>query len=216
MLGWEDLQAELDAPLEDRLCVTPMLDRSTQVGSASIDLRLDTRFVLFRRSLHGGIDPLEGERQAVDAAESTRERVTVPFGDGLWLHPQEMVLGATLEFIRLPKTLAAFVQSRSTWGRLGLMVAMADMVHPGFAGSLTLELFNTSNTPLKLYPGLRIAQLAVHRLEQPTAYGYDATPSPQYLTSTGVVEAKQAWTENEVHQVEQLGKQLRDGGAKAA
>jgi len=208
LLGWEDLDRAMKAPPEQRLWVTPMLDREEQVRSASIDMRLDTSFMLFRRSMHGGIDPLAAQESAIEA---TRERVTVPFGEGMWIHPQEMVLGATLEFVRMPDSMGAYVQGRSTWARLGLIVATAVMVHPGFAGSLTLELVNTSNTPLKLYPGFRIAQLAVHSLERETDRGYDLTPDPQYLASTGVQEAKQAWTSDEIQRVRGMGVRLLGG-----
>jgi len=40
-------------------------------------------------------------------------------------------------------------------------------VHPGFRGCLTLELVNDGDSPIALSPGLRIAQLAIHRLDEP-------------------------------------------------
>lgn len=205
LLGWESLDEALKAPLTERLVVTPLLDRDQQVGPAAIDLRLDTGFILFRRSHRGGVDPLAA---AADLVEESRERVSVPFGQGLWIHPQEMVLGATLEFVRLPNHLGAEVLGRSTWGRLGLLVATAVAVHPGYAGSLTLELVNTSNSALKVYPGLRVAQLIVQRLERPTEHGYASGPYPQYAASTRAQEAKRPWTNDEMKRVEAIGVRL--------
>ena len=46
------------------------------------------------------------------------------------------------------------------------------MVQPGFAGCLTLELANEGENPIHLYPGARIAQLAVHRTEGETQSPY--------------------------------------------
>ncbi len=60
----------------------------------------------------------------------------------------------------------AFVVGRSTWGRLGLVVATAIGVHPLFAGTITLELRNLGETPLRLYPGERIAQLFFQRVDE--------------------------------------------------
>ena len=221
------LDAVLDAELEEQLVVTPLLDRGQQVGEGSIDLRLDTGFIIFRRSLTGGIDPQDATPASIS---ETREEITIQFGQGLWIHPQEMVLGATLEFIRLPHSLGAYVLGRSTWARMGLLVATAIQVHPGFAGSLTLELVNTSNSPLKVYPGLRVAQLAVHRTgpeavaigesEEPAADGGprsdhkppDTAFAPgQYQGSTGAQGAKLAWTDEEFQRVEELGRQLDTG-----
>jgi len=60
------------------------------------------------------------------------------------------------------------------------------MVQPGYRGSLTLELANLADTPVYLYPGTRIAQLAFHRLDHPVAaYGgaaakYRAPVGPEF------------------------------------
>jgi dCTP deaminase len=86
----------------------------------------------------------------------------VPFGKHLVIHPHQFILAETFEFIRLPPHLAAYVIGRSTWGRLGLIVATAAGIHPGFSGTLTLELRNLGETPLALYPGQPIAQLFFH------------------------------------------------------
>ena len=60
----------------------------------------------------------------------------------------------------------SYVVGRSTWGRLGLIVATAICIHPLFAGPLTRELRNLGETPLKLYPGEAIAQLIFHRARE--------------------------------------------------
>ena len=41
------------------------------------------------------------------------------------------VLGATLEYLRFPRHLGGYVLGRSSWGRVGLLVATAIMVQPG-------------------------------------------------------------------------------------
>jgi dCTP deaminase len=89
----------------------------------------------------------------------------VPIGDGFVLHPRHFVLGATLEYIRMPLDCAAYVVGRSTWGRRGLVIATAVGIHPGYAGNLVLELTNLGEIPLRLYPGCTIAQMFVHRFE---------------------------------------------------
>ena len=70
-----------------------------------------------------------------------------------------------IEYLRLPSDLMSYVVGRSTWGRLGLIVATAIGIHPGFAGPLTLELRNLGETPLRLYPGEPIAQLFFHPVQ---------------------------------------------------
>ena len=80
-------------------------------------------------------------------------------GETFFLHPHRLVLGSTLEYIRMPGDLTAHVVGRSRWARVGLIIAMATFVHPWYAGCLTLELQNLGDAPLRLLPGLSIAQL---------------------------------------------------------
>jgi deoxycytidine triphosphate deaminase len=61
----------------------------------------------------------------------------------------------------------------SSLGRLGLIVhATAGFCDPGWKGTLTLELNNLTRVPIKLYPGLRIAQLSFMALDRPALRPY--------------------------------------------
>lgn len=179
LLGHSQLKDVIFAErLSERLVVMPMLDPDCQIGPASVDLRLGTQFYYFERSEDAGID---AGKELRDAVETAQDRVTVDFGAPLWLHPGQFVLGATLEFLRLPPQLGAYVVGRSTWGRLGLLVATAIMLQPGWGGNLTLELVNHGESPIALYAGSKIAQLAVHSLDSPTTKPYEG----EYTGPTG-------------------------------
>ena len=158
------LRELLDAPLEDRLIVSPILDLEGQVrkDQASIDVRLGFSFALVSASSAGAIDELHETLQLGRRLSKLYRIEYVPLGGSLVIHPHQFILAETFEFIRLPETLAAYVIGRSTWGRLGLIVATAVGIHPGFSGTLTLELRNLGETPLALYPEQTIAQLFFH------------------------------------------------------
>ncbi len=178
VLGEDDLWARMREPAANRrLVVTPLVS-AAQVQSGSLDVRLGSDFILLKRSARGPIDPLAG-----DAVSDFQERVRVEVGDRMILHPNQLVLGATLEYLSLPRDLMAYVIGRSSWGRLGLMVATAIMVQPGYRGSLTLELANLADTPVYLYPGVRVAQLVFHGLESPSS-PY-AGPEAKYQAPVG-------------------------------
>jgi dCTP deaminase len=169
ILEHESLEAAIDeADQAKRLTIMPLLVRD-QIGPASVDVRLGTAFRLLRRSEDAGLNPRNYEDAA---AERAQEHVTVPIGKCLWLHPGQFALGSTLEYLRLPNYLAGYVVGRSTWGRVGLLIATAILVGPGFRGCLTLELVNHGESPIALYPGVRIGQLAVHDLRDETDHGY--------------------------------------------
>lgn len=67
------------------------------------------------------------------------------------LPPGELWLGATLEKFYIPANIAAQVEGRSSWGRLGLLTHItAGFIDPGFVGVITLELYNVNSHPLIL------------------------------------------------------------------
>ena len=86
----------------------------------------------------------------------------VPFGKDFILHPHNFVLAVTLEWIRMPLHMTAYITGRSSWGRHGLIIETAPGVHPGFTGCLTLEMANVGDVPIKIRPGTRICQLFFH------------------------------------------------------
>jgi len=105
-----------------------------------------------------------------DAQKQYQEEFVVPFRYGFILHPQSMILGSTFEFISLPNDIVASIEGRSSWARMGLMIATAVYVEPGFKGCITLELSNVSNIPIKLYPGMRIGQIIFSETSSPSKY----------------------------------------------
>ncbi|QNP55331.1 dCTP deaminase [Tessaracoccus defluvii] len=88
-------------------------------------------------------------------------------GEGFTLHPGELVLAASHEYVRIPSDLTAQVVARSSYGRLGLLVATAVQVQPGYTGCVTLQLVNLGQLPITLTPGERIGQLVFTKLSTP-------------------------------------------------
>ena len=89
------------------------------------------------------------------------------------IHPGEFCLGRTLEWVELPDDIVARIEGKSSLGRLGLIVhATAGFCDPGWKGTLTLELNNLTRVPIKLYPGLPIAQLSFMALDRPALRPY--------------------------------------------
>lgn len=165
--------------------ITPLLD-PRQVGSGTVDLRLGTEFIEVDRS---GQRVIDARDESTTAQEIRRERRTVlNLGQGLALHPGQFILGSTLEFLHVPADIAGQVLSRSSWGRLGLLVATAVTVQPGFRGVLTLELVNHGDVPIMLRPGARIAQLQLWLADGPTSEPYSMTG--RYRVPTGPETAR--------------------------
>ncbi len=157
-------EQELREQLENRkdFKVTPILDPE-QIGEGSINLRLGTHFIVTKASNLASFDPKKLLGQEI---RRFQQHVSRSFGERLVLHPRRLVLSATFEYIALPDEYAALVLSRSSYGRVGLVVATAAYVHPGWKGCLTLELSNIAEIPLELRCGAPIAQLVVFRADR--------------------------------------------------
>jgi dCTP deaminase len=131
---------------------------------ASYDLRLHTNFRVFKKSSVTHID--------VAREFEVTELVKVRKGGAFIIHPGEFVLASTYEKIVMPNDLVGFLEGRSSLGRLGLIVhATASHVKPGFSGYLTFEMANLSSLPIKLYAGMRVAQLSFAQLSSPAGTG---------------------------------------------
>ncbi len=140
------------------IVATPLLQLPK--GTA-LDLRLGSRFIVFRRTRDASFDPLRSDTDS----RSIQNYQELSWTEQIVLHPQELLLAATLEYLVLPNDLTAQVITRSSYGRLGLLSATAVQVHPNFHGCLTLELVNLSNLPLVLTPGERVAQLVAWKTD---------------------------------------------------
>ena len=92
--------------------------------------------------------------------------------DTFLLLPKQFVLATTIEYFRLPDNLTAFVEGRSSIGRLGLFIQNAGWVDPGFEGEITLELFNASDHAIELRSGRRVGQLVFAQMDHKTEMPY--------------------------------------------
>lgn len=183
LLSDRDIRAAVDA---EQLGIEPF--DASLIQPSSVDVRLDKFFRVFNNSRYTHIDPKEEMPDLTSLVEVEEDGAFV-------LHPGEFVLGATFEKFTLPHHLAGRLEGKSSLGRLGLLThSTAGFIDPGFSGHITLELSNTANLPIKLYPGMKVGQLALFQMTSPAQapYGSGAlgskyqgqrgpTPSKSYL-----------------------------------
>ncbi|MBD3156963.1 dCTP deaminase [Candidatus Peregrinibacteria bacterium] len=137
---------------EGSLVVDPISDESIQ--PASIDCRLGDHFLL--------IEDTTMEIITLDSEIHYREIE----GDAITIPPHSFLLATTKEYVKLPDSLTAFVEGRSSIGRIGLFIQNAGWVDPGFEGRITLELYNANSLPIKLQKNRRICQLVFCKMDQ--------------------------------------------------
>jgi dCTP deaminase len=155
------------------------------VQPASVDLRLGDSFRVFHNHRASAIDLRE-------PPSGLTEEVVLGTDESFVIHPGEFCLGRTLEWVELPDDIVARIEGKSSIGRLGLIVhATAGFCDPGWKGTLTLELNNLTRVPIKLYPGLQIAQLSFMTLDRPAARPYGSPElGSHYQGQTAATESR--------------------------
>lgn len=163
-----------------RLTVTPLLEPEEQIHGGSLDIRLGNHFLILERGMLGQIDPMN--QTNVMEEPGTERKLYIPLTKSLVIHPDQFVLGCSLEYLGLPNDLVGYVVGRSSWGRLGLVIATAFGVHAGYKGVITLEITNLGEVPVCVYPGWPIAQMFFHEVLQ-TEGADEETDITPYLLS---------------------------------
>jgi dCTP deaminase len=101
-------------------------------------------------------------------------RIRLEEGTSYILERHTSILAQTHERVGLPIEhadnteccLAARIEGKSSRARVGLLVHFtAPTVHPGFEGTLTLEMINLGPTSIVPRPGMPIAQLIVEEVK---------------------------------------------------
>jgi dCTP deaminase len=148
---------------EGKIEVSPF--ERDNVGPTSIDLTLGNEFRVFikvRKIFHVNEDL---------NYENVTEVVTVKNGDFLLLMPGELIHGITQEKIRLSEELVGWIEGRSRFARIGLMIHVtAGLVQPCCNNKQVLEISNMSPMPIALYPGTRICQIILEKIEGTAKY----------------------------------------------
>lgn len=157
---------------ERELLVSPI--EPEQIQPASIDIRLGNTFSVVEDSSSGII--------TLDSKIQYKTIVT----DTYLLLPGQFVLATTMEYFRLPDNLTAFVEGRSSLGRMGLFIQNAGWVDPGFEGEITLELFNANRCAIELKTGRRVGQLVFAKLDDHAIHPYNG----KYQGQTGATGSR--------------------------
>ncbi len=158
VLTREPILNELDS---GRLVIEPF-DRD-QVGAASIDLTLGDEI----RVIHADASPIDLVSE-IDYRDHTEVR---SLATAYVLEPGYTIHGITRERVTLPDHICGFLEGRSRFARLGLMIHVTSaFVQPGVSNRQVLEMSNVSKRPLRIHAGVRLCQLVLMRTEGNASY----------------------------------------------
>ena len=157
---------------EKTLVIEPV--RPEQIQPASVDIRLGTTFSV-----------VDDTPSSVITLENEIKYKTITT-DTFLIMPGQFVLATTMEYFELPDNLTAFVEGRSSLGRMGLFIQNAGWVDPGFKGEITLELYNANRCAIELKAGRRVGQLVFAKMDDHALNPYNG----KYQGQTGATGSR--------------------------
>jgi len=87
------------------------------------------------------------------------------------LEPGCTIHGITVERLTLPPDICGFLEGRSRFARLGLMIHVTSaFVQPGADNRQVLEMSNVSDRPLRIHAGVRVCQIVLMRTHGESTY----------------------------------------------
>ncbi len=176
---------------QGEICITPSVNLDLVQG-VTVDLRLGSQFRVFSghkipyidlgasaTNLQESLDCLMGS--VVEVAENER----------FVIHPGELVLGVTLESIKISNQYVGWLDGRSSLARLGLMIHVTShRIDPGWDGQVVLEFYNSGRVPLGLAPKMKICAINFEKLSSPAEFSYLDRASSKYKYQQGAVASK--------------------------
>lgn len=153
---------------------------------ASYDVLLGFEFLVFKRHKYPNIDPKK------DANDYMKKVTLKSENDFFILHPNEFALAVTYDYFGVGNKHCCNIMGKSSLARLGLIIhTTAGFVDPGNELNATLELYNTNSMPIKLYPKMKIAQIAFCTLQTPSKKTYgDPKLGSKYYKNTSISASK--------------------------
>jgi len=151
---------------------------------ASYDLHLSNQFKVFKPHMTEIIDTKSPTINLMEDCILGRE-------DFFVLHPRSFALALIAEKTGVDNRHVGRLEGKSSLARLGLIIhTTAGFLDPGNSLQLTLELFNASPLPIKLYPGMKIAQIAFEELGEECETPYGLMKGSSYFGANKIQESK--------------------------
>ena len=151
---------------QGKIKITPN-DLDNYIQPASVDLRLGKHFLVFDKTKNYVIDPKRPIDEMMRKVEINNDGYFI-------LHPGEFALGITYENITLSGDILGRLDGKSSVARMGIFVHVTAASHfPGASSNMTLELYNASTIPVKLYYKMPIAQMLFEKLSSEVETDYN-------------------------------------------
>ena len=166
------------------ISISPFSQDSLQ--PASYDLHLDKNIMYFNTNGNNIIDV----KKPVDEL-MIRTQIS---DSGFVIEPHQLVLANVIEITGVDSKHVGRLEGKSSLARIGLIIhATAGFLDPGNKLRLTLEMVNLSPLPIRIYAGMKIAQIAFEELDTPCEKPYGSKSLNSKYSGDLTVQASKIW-----------------------
>jgi len=166
------------------ISISPFSQDSLQ--PASYDLHLDKNIMYFNTNGNNIIDvkkPVDDLMIKTQISDS-----------GFVIEPHQLVLANVIEITGVDSKHVGRLEGKSSLARIGLIIhATAGFLDPGNKLRLTLEMVNLSPLPIRIYAGMKIAQIAFEELDTPCEKPYGSKSLNSKYSGDLTVQASKIW-----------------------
>ena len=166
------------------ISISPFSQDSLQ--PASYDLHLDNNIMYFNTDGNNIIDvkkPVDDLMVKTQISDS-----------GFVIEPHQLVLANVIEITGVDSKHVGRLEGKSSLARIGLIIhATAGFLDPGNKLRLTLEMVNLSPLPIRIYAGMKIAQIAFEELDTPCEKPYGSKSLNSKYSGDLTVQASRMW-----------------------
>jgi dCTP deaminase len=139
----------IDEIMEGNIVIEPLIKEN--IGTNSVDLTLSNTLLMYTDHI-------------LDTRKKNAYAPMIIPEEGMILQPNILYLASTVEYTETLRHVP-ILQGKSSLGRLGLFVHItAGFGDVNFRGHWTLELCCVQ--PIKIYPGMKIAQICYHDISE--------------------------------------------------
>jgi dCTP deaminase len=167
------------------IAISPFSENSLQ--PASYDLHLDENIMYFNTDGNNIIDV----KKPVD---ELMIKTQIDESNGFVIEPRQLVLANVIEITGVDSKHVGRLEGKSSLARIGLIIhATAGFLDPGNKLRLTLEMVNLSPLPIRIYAGMKIAQIAFEELDTPCEKPYGSKSLNSKYSGDLTVQASRMW-----------------------
>ena len=143
-------------------------------SSYGYDVRCSTHFKVFTNINSVIVDPKQFDSESFITVEN----------DVCIIPPNSFALAATVEYMRIPRSIISICVGKSTYARCGIIVNVTPL-EPEWEGNVTLEFSNTTPLPAKIYANEGAAQMLFFEADETCQTSYKDRQG-KYQGQTGV------------------------------